>query len=274
MDGESSPAHFFAADASGLLDSLVETVAQRRPCLGAEASSAAEGLRAWLAQHGAEECFEQFLAEGFDSVDAVVESRLGDNDLRELGVRQMRPRKQLLQAMRQQQQHVANPLSHGHHLSATGAAAAAAAAYNSEGGLEGAVTRLVGVLEPAIPVIIAHLEVNSHRRHQPVAASSSTGTAAAAAAAAAGGAYEVGGAAAAVAGPVPLRVGEPAEYIRNRGMLPKYVTAPADQGPYQPQGQGQPSMGGRRTLHRRRQEPVQARERRRRPRRRSQRRRP
>ena len=62
--------------------------------------AAAEGsAEAFLAAHGLAAAADSFRAEGFDTAQQLVEARLTDADLRELGLAQMMPRKRLLNAL-------------------------------------------------------------------------------------------------------------------------------------------------------------------------------
>ena len=62
--------------------------------------AAAEGsAEAFLAAHGLAAAADTFRTEGFDTAQQLVEARLTDADLRELGLAQMMPRKRLLNAL-------------------------------------------------------------------------------------------------------------------------------------------------------------------------------
>ena len=121
---------------SEVLDGAVERAAAGRP-------ATSDGLLEWLRELGAAEFFERFVEEGFEDVRSVVQSRLSEDDLRELGIVAMATRKRVLHALMSDAAAEAAEIG--------GAPAAAA-------DLTAAVERLVAALEPAVPAVLAQLE--------------------------------------------------------------------------------------------------------------------
>ena len=120
---------------SEVLDGAVERAAAGRP-------APSDGLLDWLQELGAAEFFERFIEEGFEDVRSVVQSRLSEDDLRELGIVAMATRKRVLHALSAAAAEAAE----------MGGAPAAAA------DLTAAVEKLVAALEPAVPAVLAQLE--------------------------------------------------------------------------------------------------------------------
>jgi hypothetical protein len=205
--------------ASSVLADMVESAVSRVPEPEPEPEpeppqGGVPSLRQWLTELGAADYHETFVQEGFEDVPSVMQSRLTEEDLRELGmlamVRHPLPRRAVrrraaaahapaaltllllvpapLQAPRKRVLHAMNDAL----LAADDPAALAAGP-----GLTAAVQQLLAALQPAVPAVLAQLQ-----RLDPDGA----GTIAMAEAAAA---------------PPPRPVSAP---VRTRGLLPQHVS--------------------------------------------------
>jgi hypothetical protein len=152
-----------------LVDSAVSRVQEPEPAQEAHHRGDSPNLQDWLADVGAAEYYQSFIQEGFEDLASVLQSRLTEDDLRELGMVAMvspdLPRTQLssrwTHSKRTSMSSSQAPRKRVFHALANATLAAAAdpaPPHGSELGLTAAVQQLLAALEPAVPAMLAQLQ--------------------------------------------------------------------------------------------------------------------